>query len=155
MVFSRLIFPGVLLLSQALGQADEQLEFFESRVRPVLSTHCFECHGHKTKGGLKLDSREAILTGGDSGAAVVPGKPKDAYQARLDDAITKKMQNRLPGFYFVLREVYHILVEGAPEERRAELREQGLPRGAALDDGLGSAAQATLDLFRFLVRPTY
>ena len=103
MVFSRLIFPGVLLLGQALGQADERLEFFESRVRPVLSTHCFECHGHKAKGGLKLDSREAILNGGDSGAAVVPGKPKESLlltavrhiEADLTMPPKKKLPNRV------------------------------------------------------------
>ena len=50
--------------------------FFESKIRPVLATHCFECHGHKDKGGLKLDSREAILQGGDSGPAIVLGKPE-------------------------------------------------------------------------------
>ena len=100
MVFSRLIIPGVLLLGQALGQADERLEFFESRVRPVLSTHCFECHGHKAKGGLKLDSREAILTGGDSGAAVVPGKPKESLLLtavrHIDADLTMPPKKKLP-----------------------------------------------------------
>ena len=67
-----------MLLGQALGQADERQDFFESRVRPVLSTHCFECHEHKAKGGLKLDSREAALAGGESGPAMVPGKTKES-----------------------------------------------------------------------------
>ena len=56
--------------------ADEKADFFEARIRPVLATHCFECHGIKDKGGLKLDSREAALKGGDSGAVIVLGKPK-------------------------------------------------------------------------------
>ena len=43
------------------GWADAKTDFFEAKIRPVLATHCFECHGHKDKGGLKLDSREAIL----------------------------------------------------------------------------------------------
>ena len=58
------------------GWADAKTDFFESKIRPVLATHCFECHGHKDKGGLKLDSREAILQGGDSGPAIVLGKPQ-------------------------------------------------------------------------------
>ena len=58
------------------GWADAKTDFFESKIRPVLATHCFECHGHKDKGGLTLDSREAILQGGDSGPAIVPGKPE-------------------------------------------------------------------------------
>jgi cytochrome c553 len=56
-----------------------QAEFFEKSVRPVLAASCFECHGpDKQKGGLRLDSRAAILTGGDSGPAVVPGKPEES-----------------------------------------------------------------------------
>src|SRR5690348_12167804 len=51
-------------------------DFFEKSVRPVLATHCFECHGPKKQcGGLRLDSRAAILEGGDTGPAVVPGSP--------------------------------------------------------------------------------
>lgn len=53
-------------------------DFFETNIRPVLAEHCYKCHSTKTakfKGGLTLDSRERILTGGDSGPAVVPHKP--------------------------------------------------------------------------------
>jgi mono/diheme cytochrome c family protein len=53
-----------------------QVEFFEKHVRPVLANNCFECHGpDKKRGGLRLDSREAALAGGDSGPALVPGDP--------------------------------------------------------------------------------
>lgn len=54
----------------------EQIEFFEKRVRPILVEQCYSCHSagaKKLKGNLRLDSREAILKGGDSGPAVVPG----------------------------------------------------------------------------------
>jgi hypothetical protein len=53
-------------------------EFFEKKVRPVLVEHCLKCHGadaRKVKGGLRLDSRAALLRGGDGGPAVVPGDP--------------------------------------------------------------------------------
>lgn len=56
----------------------EQLTFFESKVRPVLSARCYTCHSQsakKLKGGLKLDGRESILKGGDNGPALAPGKP--------------------------------------------------------------------------------
>ncbi|MBS0207683.1 MAG: PSD1 domain-containing protein [Planctomycetes bacterium] len=57
-----------------------QREFFERRVRPVLVENCQGCHGaEKQKGGLRVDSRAALLAGGDSGAAVVPGKPDEGY----------------------------------------------------------------------------
>ena len=50
----------------------EKIEFFESRVRPILARHCYECHGkQKQESGLRLDSRSAILAGGDSGETVV------------------------------------------------------------------------------------
>ena len=55
----------------------EQIRFFEANVRPLLANRCFKCHGDKKQwGGLRLDSREALLKGGDSGAAIVPGKPQ-------------------------------------------------------------------------------
>jgi mono/diheme cytochrome c family protein len=51
-------------------------EFFEKKIRPLLVENCQECHGpRKQRGGLRLDSRAALLTGGDSGPAIVPGKP--------------------------------------------------------------------------------
>ncbi|WP_254511750.1 PSD1 and planctomycete cytochrome C domain-containing protein [Anatilimnocola floriformis] len=57
----------------------EQLKFFEEKVRPVLATNCFKCHGEeKQKGDLRLDLHEALLTGGESGPAIVPGNPKES-----------------------------------------------------------------------------
>ena len=51
----------------------------EVKVRPVLADNCLECHGaEKHKGGLRLDVRAAMLKGGDTGPAVVPGKPDDS-----------------------------------------------------------------------------
>src|SRR5262245_44709704 len=54
------------------------IEFFETHVRPILSDHCFGCHSaqaEKIKGGLRLDARDLILKGGDSGPALVVGSP--------------------------------------------------------------------------------
>jgi hypothetical protein len=56
-----------------------QSDFFENRIRPVLADNCYKCHStyaEKVKGGLLLDSREAVLKGGDSGAVIVPGNPE-------------------------------------------------------------------------------
>jgi hypothetical protein len=63
------------------GEADQraQEEFFETRVRPVLANRCLDCHGsEKSKGGLRLDSRESMLRGAESGPVVVPGKPDES-----------------------------------------------------------------------------
>lgn len=54
----------------------KQDEFFESRIRPVLVEHCYECHSNdanENKGGLLLDSSLALRKGGDTGPAIVPG----------------------------------------------------------------------------------
>ncbi len=65
-------------------QADE---FFEKQVRPLLVKRCYECHSADSKtpeGGLRVDSRAALLAGGDTGPAIVPGKPEKSL---LIDAI--------------------------------------------------------------------
>lgn len=57
-----------------------RLDFFEKKIRPVLVEHCYECHSADAKtlkGGLRLDTREGVLRGGETGAAVVAGKPNE------------------------------------------------------------------------------
>ncbi|MEI6460910.1 MAG: PSD1 and planctomycete cytochrome C domain-containing protein [Verrucomicrobiota bacterium] len=75
----------VVLLAPLLGLAAEttpsptaaQVEFFEKEIRPVLVDNCIKCHGpKKQKSGLRLDSRELILKGGEVGPAVVSGRPE-------------------------------------------------------------------------------
>ncbi len=57
----------------------EQAKFFEEKVRPLLVTHCYKCHGEeKQKGDLRVDSLHGLLQGGDSGAAIEPGKPDES-----------------------------------------------------------------------------
>src|SRR5579864_7246710 len=51
----------------------QSAEFFETRVRPVLVANCEECHADEEKGGLRVDSRDALLTGGEGGPAIVHG----------------------------------------------------------------------------------
>ncbi|HEV7221502.1 MAG TPA: c-type cytochrome domain-containing protein [Pirellulales bacterium] len=68
-------------MAQAGRAADEAgIEFFEKRIRPVLVERCYECHNSRDKreGGLALDHREGLLQGGDSGEAVVAGKPDES-----------------------------------------------------------------------------
>ncbi len=68
--------------------SNEELEFFEKRVRPLLVKRCYECHVEKEEpeGGLRLDSRERFLRGGDTGPAIVPGKPKSQLVDRCDQS---------------------------------------------------------------------
>ncbi|MFM7563955.1 MAG: DUF1549 domain-containing protein, partial [Planctomycetota bacterium] len=67
------------LVAESPCAGDDDFAFFESRIRPLLTEHCLSCHGgEKTKGGLSLDSRDGWLKGGDSGPAIVPGKPEES-----------------------------------------------------------------------------
>ena len=81
------LFAHAALPAQALTKEGEpalskdDLKFFETKIRPVLTEQCFKCHSHtadRVKGGLMLDSREAVRHGGKSGLAIVPGKPDDS-----------------------------------------------------------------------------
>lgn len=70
------------------------LEFFEKRVRPLLIARCHECHAsEKAKGGFRLDSRERAFAGGDTGAAILPGKPDESL---MIDAIRYGATYQMP-----------------------------------------------------------
>ncbi|MDA0831883.1 MAG: DUF1553 domain-containing protein [Planctomycetota bacterium] len=57
----------------------EQLQFFENEIRPLLVEQCHKCHGtEKHQGNLRLDSFDAIITGGDSGPSAIPGEPAES-----------------------------------------------------------------------------
>lgn len=62
----------------ARAEADEAKRF-EQHIRPLLASQCIKCHGPaKQEGGLRLDSREAMLAGGDSGPVLVPGEIEES-----------------------------------------------------------------------------
>jgi hypothetical protein len=65
----------VCLIARA-ARADDAETLFETKIRPVLATTCLPCHGgKKVSNGLRVDSREALLKGGENGPAIVPGHP--------------------------------------------------------------------------------
>ena len=69
--------PKQNAVAQAVTPRDA--EFFEAKIRPILSEYCFGCHGPKKhESGLRLDSREGILRGADAGPIVVPGHPEES-----------------------------------------------------------------------------
>ncbi|HEX6987384.1 MAG TPA: DUF1549 domain-containing protein, partial [Planctomycetaceae bacterium] len=86
----------------AEGPDDQRrLEFFETRIRPVLIEHCYECHSAASdppQGNLRLDHRDGLLAGGDSGPAVAPGEPADSVliQALRYDGYEMPPSGRLP-----------------------------------------------------------
>ena len=87
-----LVIVGTLLaLSRVAPLSRGRRGLFEKRVRPILVEHCFSCHSAsapKLKASLRLDSRSGMLAGGDSGAAVIPGKPEET-PARPRDSIRR------------------------------------------------------------------
>ena len=71
----------------------EKVAFFESKVRPLLLAKCGQCHGDKqAKGGLRLDSRAGWVTGGESGPAIVPGKPDESLLIKAVRYLDKDLQ---------------------------------------------------------------
>src|SRR5215475_2982639 len=54
-----------------------KIEFFETKVRPLMATRCYNCHTDSANGGLRVDSREALLKGGRRGPAIIIGRPED------------------------------------------------------------------------------
>ena len=76
-----IVFVCMVCTSPPIIAQDTRFEFFEKKIRPVLIDQCYSCHSRqagKERGGLLLDSRDALRRGGDSGPALVPGKPADS-----------------------------------------------------------------------------
>ncbi len=96
----RLLAPALILfLPAAVGAAEpppsaEAVLFFEKKIRPLLVEQCQNCHGgEKTRGGLKVTSRATLLQGGDTGPALVPGKPE---MSRLIEAVCYTGDLKMP-----------------------------------------------------------
>ena len=176
LVFSRGTLPwlvlAVMATSPVVSAADQpqpnkgmleaaREDFFEAKVRPVLADNCLECHGaEKHKGGLRLDVRAAMLKGGDTGPAVVPGKPEESP---LIEAIRYEGDVRMPPKKRLKAEEIAALTDwvkgGAfwPEPRpglgpRAVTNLPAITTGAT-QSGLVSAEQRSFWSFRPVTNP--
>lgn len=122
--------------------APDDLEFFETKIRPVLAENCYKCHAtdaEKIKGGFLLDSKPGLLRGGDSGEAIVPG---DAEGSRLIQMI-----RHLPDYEAMppksklsqdqIDDIVTWVNKGAPDPRLEE------PEGAALTSDFDLEARKT------------
>ncbi len=86
LIFSLLAVSAAWQTAGAATDDAAALKFFETNVRPVLAGNCYDCHGEKKqKGGLRLDNLGYIISGGESGPAIVPG---DAMASHLFKAIS-------------------------------------------------------------------
>lgn len=101
---------------------EQQLHFFETKIRPVLVTHCYECHASDSKivqGGLRLDSRSGLLRGGDTGPAIVPGKSETSLliKALRYDGIEMPPKGKLADSVIQDFEVW--ITMGTPDPRQS------------------------------------
>jgi hypothetical protein len=104
------------------GITPEQEQFFEVKIRPVLVTHCGKCHAstaEKLRGGLRLDSRDGLRLGGDSGPAFVPGRPDESLLLRAiryrDEELQMPPKGKLPDAVVADFEAW--IRMGAPDPR--------------------------------------
>src|ERR1700733_588884 len=72
---------------------EDNTQFFTQKVRPVLAQNCYRCHTTEVAGGLRLDSHAAVLKGGESGPAIVPGDPEKSL---LIEAIRQTGDLKMP-----------------------------------------------------------
>lgn len=126
-----LLLTGIVAfaLAPAIRAADptpEQADFFEKKIRPALTEHCYSCHSadaqakKKLKGGLALDTRDGVRVGGDSGPAVVPGKPADSILVqtiKYNTDLKMPPKGKLPDA--VIADLETWVKMGAPDPRTA------------------------------------
>tara|TARA_B100001123_G_scaffold163094_1_gene187956 strand:+ start:901 stop:3405 length:2505 start_codon:yes stop_codon:yes gene_type:complete len=75
------------------ADSKQYAEFFEAKIRPVLLTHCYECHhGKDAKSGFRIDRLSSILKGGERGPALIPRKAKESLLLKL---VTEKPDSDL------------------------------------------------------------
>jgi len=130
--------PSAAAYAEQAEFSTEDIDFFETKIRPVLAQHCYECHASDSKiirGGLLVDSREALRAGGDSGPAVVPG---DVAESLLIGALrheTYEMppEKKLPDQ--VIADFEQWITMGAPDPRETGTAEapKGIDWEAAAD----------------------
>jgi hypothetical protein len=91
-----LLLAFALTLTAPHGRGDPTgVEFFETKVRPILVERCYGCHSvesGKSKGQLRLDSRDGVLKGGESGVVIVPGKPDESLLIRAVRHTDERLQ---------------------------------------------------------------
>ncbi len=133
----------------------EDLEHFESRIRPVLAERCYQCHGanpERIQAGLALVDAAGLRAGGDSGAAVVPGSPDDSLLIdviRYDGPIKMPPDGRLPAA--VVADFERWVARGAVDPRASDapIVAARSDSGAAYDFGPGREHWA----YRPMARP--
>ncbi len=147
----RVVRLASVLLGFAVGPAAraeiapaEQVRFFEARIRPVLVERCESCHSEearakgKLKAGLLLDSKNGWVAGGDSGPAILPGKPAESLLLRAmrheskDIAMPPKEEKLSKA---VLDDFTRWIADGAADPRVSKAPGIAKKRGMSIDEG--------------------
>ena len=122
LAFAVIACPAAADDGPALSPRD--ISFFEKKIRPVLVAQCYACHSSKAarvkklRGGLWLDNREGVRKGGETGAAIVPGKPDESLllKALNYDSLEMPPKGKLPRA--VIADFREWIIRGAPDPRR-------------------------------------
>jgi hypothetical protein len=89
---------GYLVLLPATGRAQTQAaaspDFFETNIRPILAGYCYGCHTDSGLGGVRLDSREDMIKGGQPGIGAVPGDPDNSPSTGCESTIAIQVWER-------------------------------------------------------------
>ncbi len=111
--------------------ASKEIDFFEKNIRPALAKHCYECHSatsKRIKGGLRLDTRHAILRGGDSGSAINHEAPESSLilrALRYEENLEMPPDGQLPSHIVQAFEKWVSM--GAPDPREETTLEPDIP----------------------------
>ncbi|MCA9082760.1 MAG: PSD1 domain-containing protein [Planctomycetaceae bacterium] len=132
--------------SSTLSDQDEtqpshqQVEFFEKNIRPILVQRCYECHaGNEINGGLSVESRQSLLRGGDSGAAISVGAPDKSLLIEVVRYTNRDLQmppqSKLPEAE--IRALEEWVAIGAPDPRAepSDAAPEARPMGMSIEEG--------------------
>lgn len=114
---------SALLVAAPPERDDEGVEFFEKKIRPLLAANCYACHSQqseKPQAGLRLDTTEGLLKGGNSGPAILPGDPEKSRLIRavryIDSSLRMPPASQLPAAQVAVLEAW--VKMGAPVPRQ-------------------------------------
>ncbi len=124
-----LLAPAFALAADPAPQLDaKKVEFFETKIRPVLVEQCYKCHSEtaakekKLKGGFKLDTKAGLLAGGETGVAMVPGKVDAGTllsSLKYDGEVKMPPNGKLPAA--VIKDFEKWIADGAVDPRTGEV----------------------------------
>ncbi|MCA9135893.1 MAG: DUF1553 domain-containing protein [Planctomycetales bacterium] len=136
------LFVLLLTINGGRSIADErtatsQRQFFEAKIRPVLVQHCYECHSADSKeigGNFRIDSRDGMLAGGESGPSLLAGRPDESLviQALRYDGLEMPPEEPLPAQ--VINDFAEWIAKGAYDPRETETTHQSAADGGTTAD---------------------